>query len=233
MSGKLPPQVAVDLEAGELRDYWVRRAQQHTQDSYAGVNLSKFPEDLRVYEHLLWLAAPEVVVELGVQFGASSLWFRDRLATLTAYGRVQAPEVIGVELDTSLALPALEQADPGWSKTITLLEGDVRDPALAAQVTHLVRGRSVLIIEDSAHVYDTTRAALELYAPLVRPGGYMVVEDGCVDVEALRLEGWPRGVLPALRDWLATPAGSEFEVRRDLELYGVTCHPEGFLQRRS
>jgi hypothetical protein len=39
-------------------------------------------------------------------------------------------------------------------------------------------------------------------------------------------------VLPAVHDWLAMPAGEQFVVRRDLELYGVSCHPSGFLQRR-
>ena len=65
------------------------------------------------------------------------------------------------------------------------------------------------------------------------PATPSVVYHGCVDDEDLRLEGWPRGVLPAARDWLTTPDGQAFTVRRDLELYGVTCHPEGFLQRRA
>ena len=56
----LPPPVSVDLHAPALRDYWRERAAQHTDDSYAGVRMSKFPEDLRVYEHLLWLARPLV-----------------------------------------------------------------------------------------------------------------------------------------------------------------------------
>ena len=40
---------------------------QHTQDSYAGLGMSKFPEDLRTYEHLLWLRRPDTVIEIGVQ----------------------------------------------------------------------------------------------------------------------------------------------------------------------
>jgi len=39
----------------------------------------------------------------------------------------------------------------------------------------------------------------------VAPGGFKVVEDGCVDDDWLRLPDWPRGVLPALEDWLRTP----------------------------
>ena len=88
------------------------------------------------------------------------------------------------------------------------------------------------MIEDSAHVYETTYASLAGFARFVPPGGFFVVEDGCVDVDEMRLSpDWPRGVLPALHDWLGTPRGQGFRVRRDLELYGISCHPEGFLQR--
>jgi cephalosporin hydroxylase len=74
-------------------------------------------------------------------------------------------------------------------------------------------------------------AALRGFSGFVSPGGFMVVEDGCVDVEELRIDdAWPRGVLPALNEWLETE-GTDFTARRDLELYGVTCHPHGFLQR--
>jgi cephalosporin hydroxylase len=89
-----------------------------------------------------------------------------------------------------------------------------------------------MVIEDSAHVYETTTAALRGFARFVPAGGFFVVEDGCVDVEEMRLTpDWPRGVHPALNDWLETPAGRRFTVRRDLELYGLSCHPGGFLQR--
>ena len=104
------------------------------------------------------------------------------------------------------------------------------DAAVAERVAQLA-GERCLVVEDSAHTYESTSAALRNYARFVPAGGFMVVEDGCVDDEQLRMEHWPRGVLPALGEWLASPAGSEFSVRRDLELYGVTCHPSGFLQR--
>jgi hypothetical protein len=42
----LPPPVTADV-TGALREYGRARAAQHTADTYAGVPLSKFPEDLR------------------------------------------------------------------------------------------------------------------------------------------------------------------------------------------
>lgn len=228
----LPPAVTVSPQAS-VGEYWGARLQQHTLDSYLGITLSKFPEDLRVYEHLLWTQKPEVLVELGSQYGASTLWFRDRLRTLAEYGLVPAPKVITVDIDLSHARVNIANVDPDHASSITLIEGDVCDPGVRAQVgRHIPAGANVMVIEDSAHIEATTRAALELYADLVPAGGFFVVEDGCVDVEALRINPhWVRGVLPALHLWLRTEAGGAFKVRRDLEIYGVTCHPGGFLQR--
>jgi cephalosporin hydroxylase len=231
---RLPPAVSADLTTGALLDYWRARVAQHLSDSYAGLKLSKFPEDLRVYEHLLWLQAPDTVIEIGTQFGASALWFRDRLRTLQAYGRIERdPLVVSVDVDQSAARGGLRAVDPRYEEQIVLVEGDVLSPDTAAAVREHVAGRERrFVIEDSAHVYATTRAALDAFASLVPVGGFMVVEDGCVDIEKLRIsEDWPRGVLPALDDWLASAPGHDFQVRRDLELYGVSCHPRGFLQR--
>ena len=229
----LPAAVHVGLE-DTVRDLFLARARQHTGDWYAGVRLLKFPEDLRTYEHLLWESRADTVIEIGTQAGGSALWFRDRLRTLQSYGLIDDPRVISIDVDPEPARAGVASADPGGAG-IEIIGGDVTDPGLPERVAELVpTGASCLVVEDSAHVYETTWAALAGFSGFVRPGGFFVVEDGCVDVEELRAQAdWPRGVLPALHDWLATPAGRAFEVREDLELYGISCHPSGFLQRTS
>jgi cephalosporin hydroxylase len=230
----LPPPVAAPLTAG-LRDYWLDRVRQHTNDSYAGVPLSKFPEDLRVYEHLLWASRANVVIEIGLERGGSALWFRDRLRAIAGYGRIANPRVIAIDLDTATARANLESADPSYAELISVVDGDVTDPALPETIEGLVPANSrCLVVEDSAHTYETTSAALRSFARFVPVGGFFVVEDGCVDVDEMRAsDDWPRGVLPALHDWLQTPQGACFRCRRELELYGVSCHPEGFVERVS
>ncbi len=88
-----------------------------------------------------------------------------------------------------------------------------------------------MVIEDSGHTYETTKAVLEGFAPLVPPGGWFIVEDTCVDVEALReIPSWPRGALVATLEFLASHhdfVSTDFNTD-----YGITCHPFGFLQRR-
>jgi cephalosporin hydroxylase len=216
-----------------VREYWLDRVRQHTADRYADLPISKFPEDLRVYEHLIWISRANAVIEIGSAFGGSALWFRDRLAAFARYRPGPDPQVISIDRDIAAARGNIEATDRSFAHTIALVEADVTEPELPDRVATLLPPDSrCLVVEDSLHVYDTTLAALRGFARFVPVGGFFVVEDGCVDVEEMRAsEDWPRGVLPALRDWLETPQGKAFELRRDLELYGITCHPEGFLQR--
>jgi len=193
--------------------------------------MPKFPEDLRVYEHLLWLDGPDTVIELGTHLGGSALWFRDRLTTMRNYGRITGnPTVVTVDISQIGARQTL--TDCGNAAGIELVEGDLCDPEIGERVASLI-GDRCLVVDDSAHTYETTSAALENYSRFVPPGGFMVIEDGCVDDEHLRLPDWPRGVRPAIDAWLASSGAADFVVRRDLELYGITSHPSGFLQRRS
>jgi cephalosporin hydroxylase len=229
---QVPPTVHVTLD-DSIHDYWHQRVEQVQADVYVGLPMLKFPEDLRTYEHLLWSYAPNAVIEIGTFRGGSTLWFRDRLRTLQLYGRVEEIRVISIDVDASAATDAIASVDPCFDETVTLLEDDVRDPSVPDRVAlHLPREPRCFVVEDSAHVYDTTFAALEGFARFVPPGGFFVVEDGCVDIEEMRARpDWPRGVLPAIKDFMRTELGRSFVVRRDLELYGVSCHPAGFLQR--
>ena len=137
----LPTAVSLPLSA-TLGELWVARTRQHFEDSYAGVRMLQFPEDLRVFEHLLWLSRPNVVIEIGAQSGGSALWFRDRLRTLRQYGLKGEVTVIAIDIDIAPAAEALASADPDFAETITLLEGDVRDPRLPDTVARrLRRGR--------------------------------------------------------------------------------------------
>ncbi len=228
----LPGQVVV--EAGEpVEAYWRRRLAQHTGDWYAGLRLQKFPEDLRVYEHLLWASNPDAVIELGSHRGGSTLWFRDRLAALSRYRPGPARRVIAVSEDVGPAREGVALRDPAWGDSITFVEGDVLDPALPDLVAAaLPDGASCLVVEDTAHRYDTTLAALNGFARFVGPGGFFVAEDAVVDLDALSPAAHGAGgVLTAVTDWLAGDGGAGFAQRRELELYGLTSSPYGWLQR--
>jgi cephalosporin hydroxylase len=213
-----------------VAELWRSRLRLAFFDSYAGVPLQKLPEDLRVYEHLLWAGRVDAVVEVGTGAGGSALWFRDRLRAFRGYGRCAGSLVVSVDIDLSRAREHLSAREPD----IVLIEGDVRDPSLPERVAAaLPAGARCLVVDDGAHTYEATSAALRGFARFVPPQGWFVVEDGVVDEEPLRIDPeWPRGVQRAVADWLETPEGADFAVDRELESYGFTCNHRGYLHRR-
>jgi cephalosporin hydroxylase len=104
------------------------------RDSYAGVQMYKFPDDLRVDEHLMWLARPNVVIEIGSYFGGSALWFRDRLRTRDTYG---AQPACGSSLSSWMPA-ALARRSPRRTPTTRLvvrIDGDLAGEAVARKLT--------------------------------------------------------------------------------------------------
>jgi cephalosporin hydroxylase len=221
-----------------VREYFASRARQHVYDSYVGVPMLKMPESLRIYDHLLWQSNANVVIEIGALYGGSTLWFRDRLEAFSRYRSTQDIKVIAVDKNLALARATLEKCD---STSIVLLEHDVVAGGLRELIEpHLPRGPRPLIIEDSAHTFETTLAALQQAAPLVTQGGFFVVEDcyldgplrssftdGELEYDGIKFGGMTR----AMESWLSTSKGKTFEVRRDLEYYGVSGMPNGILQK--
>ena len=202
-----------------LRDYWKQRMDEHGHDLYRGRSLVKMPEDLRTYEQVIEQTTPDTIIELGTYAGGSALWFRDRLRLFST-----SPDILVVTIDTSTHCAPFAPADQ-----IVLLEGDLTSQATVGTVATLLEGRHrVMVVDDSAHSYDITTKALELYGGFVEKGFYFVVEDGVVDEPDLTI--WPNvsGVQPAIRDFLETPAGGRF-VQIPHESFGLTMHFGGWL----
>jgi cephalosporin hydroxylase len=231
--------VIEDLLESSLGDYYRSRWRIHLDDSYAGVRMRKFPEDLRTLERVLWEHRLNVVLEIGLDHGGSALWFRDRLRTMAQYGRITQPLVISVDVNVALGRENLARTDPDYAETIRLIESDVRAPEVVEKVhQHLPAGARVLVIDDSAHRYDTTLATLRNFSPLVPVGSLMLVEDGHRDIPGMlppdRMgPADAYGSMRAIADWLATDGAGRFVQRRDQEHYIVTSNPGGWLQRIS
>jgi cephalosporin hydroxylase len=101
------------------------------------------------------------------------------------------------------------------------------------QVAALCTGKKTLIVQDADHSKDAVLRDLHLYADLVSPGSYFIVEDGVVDIfdprAAPRL-GWEQpGPLAAIPEFLARD--ERFVIDAGRERYLITYNPCGFLKR--
>jgi cephalosporin hydroxylase len=158
-----------------------------------------------------------MLVEIGSYAGGSTLYFA-HLFDVLGQG-----EVCSIDIDRS----HFDVKHP----RIATITGDCSSPDVIRQVQERCRGKRGLVIHDGDHRREAVRRDLELYAPFVAVGSYLIVEDGILDLfPPGQPFGWlPEGPLPAIKDFLA--AHQDFEADAACERYIATYNPNGFLKR--
>lgn len=187
------------------------------QMNWRGHRLIKNPLDCWVYQEIITRTRPDVLIELGVAFGGSAVFFAD-VMELNGHG-----QVLGIDI-------SLERAQGVAHPRVTFWEGSSIDPAMVARVHDFCRGKKCMVFADSNHAKGHVLEELRAYADLVGEGMYILVEDSLADV----LDAMPvpiEGPLPAIRDFLAED-GRFVQDLAVSERYLMTQSPYGFLVRK-
>ena len=185
-----------------------------TQASWLGSQALKNPLDLWIYQEIMAETRPDVVVETGTYRGGSA-YFLASVCDLLGEG-----EVVSIDIE------AIRDDYPQHSR-ITYLGGrSSTDPEVLAEVRERAEGRRTLIILDSDHSQSHVEAELDVYAPLVPVGCYLVVEDS--NIGQIRKDLLP-GPFEAVETFLAST--SDFEIDREREKFLLTFNPSGYLKR--
>jgi cephalosporin hydroxylase len=172
--------------------------------------------DLWVIQEAIAELRPALIVESGTNRGGSSLFYA-HLFDLLGRGSVVT---VDIEKLHDLSHPR-----------VTFLIGSSTDE----EIVEVVRGHAeradgpVMVILDSDHAKDHVRRELELYAPLVTPGSYCLVQDGVMDELRMFAKHRP-GPLSAIHDFVREHW--EFEVDDEKSTrFLISHHPRGWLKR--
>jgi cephalosporin hydroxylase len=215
----------------ELSRWWLKMgwANRHSYNfTWFGRPIIQLPEDMVRLQELVTQVRPDVVVETGIAHGGSAVFFASLLEVM-GRGRV-----VSVDIEIRPHNRAALEAHPLRSR-LTLIEGSSIDPAIVAQVRAAIRpDDTVLVVLDSNHTRAHVAAELELYAPLVSPGSYVVATDGVMadlsDVPGGKPEWREDNPLRAADDFLAKHPEFERDARFDAS--AMTYFPGGYLRRR-
>ncbi len=212
----------------ELVDPEALRFAQRTWDSkektlfanrWLGAPAFQNPLDVWIIQEIIWETRPDLIIETGTfAGGGAALWAS--LLAMVGSGKVISIDVEARPHTAAVALPVVQER-------VTFVAGSSTDPSLVSRVASDAEGLRVMVILDSDHSGDHVRAELDLWAPLVTPGCYMVVQDGIAGW-TLGQEARP-GPLEATLSWL--PEHPEFEADRSRERLLYTLCPSGFLKR--
>ena len=185
------------------------------ESKYFGIQIWKNPFDFWIYQEMLHELKPDAIVEIGVNTGGSTLALA-HICDLLGKGKV-----IGIDINHDAIVDEVRE-----HPRIKLIKGGACE--VFAKVEKLIKRRdSVLVIEDSSHTFDNTLAILETYAPLIKPGGYFIVEDGICHHG---LDGGPSpGPYEAVEAFV--DRHPNFESDRSREGFLITWNPKGYLRR--
>ncbi len=206
-------EASLDMSLKELLGLMNRQFKKRTM--YFGVRAIKNPLDFWVYREIICEVKPDIVVEIGNQYGGSTL------ALAHVLDNLQRGKVIGVDIDHS-QVPRIVKRHA----RITLITGDACESF--DKVKELINKKDkVLIIEDSSHTYENTLNILRKFSPLVTRGSYFIVEDsiGHHGVD----DGPQPGPYEAIEEFMKD--NTDFQVDRTKETYLITWNPKGFLRR--
>jgi cephalosporin hydroxylase len=197
--------------------------------TWLGLPVIQYPQDLLAMQEIIWRIRPEVIVETGVAHGGSLVFFASMLEMLGAPG-----QVVGVDIEIRRHNRVAIESHP-LAGRITLLEGSSTDLAIVEKVRTLARAvSSVLVVLDSNHTHDHVLRELELYSPLVRPGGYLIVMDTVVEdlpAELFPDRPWRPGDSPRTAVQAFLKGNDRFQVDEEIEnKLLVTVAPGGYLR---
>ena len=193
---------------------------------WRGVPTLKCPLDLWIYQELLWLARPRLVVELGTWAGGSASFIADMLELNGADdARVVTVDILDDEAFAPHVAAYPEKAPfdvrvrPPHPR-ITYLTGDSASDETVAAVHLLARDVApILVIADSDHSASHAYRELSLYHDLVTPESWFIMED---------TDG--AGPRAAVARFLAEQPA--FAVDQECEKFHMTFNPGGYLRRK-
>jgi len=189
--------------------------------AWRGVPVYKYRSDLEAYARIILATRPDLIIETGTAMGGSALFFRDML------DRAGRPDAQILTID-------------GWEYLAQPLPHDCRQvvshsldpPAVHAAIEAARRAGSVMVSLDSDHTDFHVLAELGIYAPLVTPGQYCVVEDTFLGFWGIT-EGETEERFRAGSSWHALqrflPTAPHLVADREIEPF-ITMTPGGWLR---
>jgi cephalosporin hydroxylase len=189
-------------------------------NQWMGLSTWQNPNDAWIIQEIISELRPDYIVETGTFRGGSAVLWATVLREVNPDGKVIT---IDIEDQTTQA----RRLDV-WKRSINFLLGSSTDPKIVAQVAQAVKGKKTLVILDALHTKDHVLKELEIYAPMVNMGSYIVVQDSQVNGHPVHREHGP-GPMEAIEAFLAK--SGDFQPDLDRERLMHTTNPRGYLKR--
>lgn len=129
---------------------------------WMGTEILKYPNDLFLYQELLFNNKPDFLVEVGTYKGGSALFFAN------VFDMIGKGCVISVDKDN---------LNPPEHPRIKYINGRATDKGILDKVKEIIGDKTVMVSLDGNHHRTHVKRQLRKYCNMVTQGQYLVVED--------------------------------------------------------
>jgi cephalosporin hydroxylase len=222
-----------DQENRLLRNRWVNTSianlfhrlyyssrQTWMQNTFLGYPIWQCPFDLQIYQEMVVRERPAFILQTGVKYGGSVLYFATLLDLIGAHS---SAVVVGIDIELS------EQAKTLTHPRIRLIEGSSTDPRVADEARAFLPSERGMVVLDSDHKEQHVYQELMTYRGFVGTDQYIVVEDTNINGHPV-FKSYGRGPFEAVERFLR----QDPEFSRDDTLWKrnmFSFHQHGWLKR--
>lgn len=137
----------------------------HHNVTYREIKAQRSPFDYVIYQMIISEVQPDLIIEIGTNFGGGALYMADLLNNL-GNGMVHSVDITNNCSDIVKNHPRIKLFHDGYDNyDLNLIKEEYK----------------VLIIEDASHTYEDSINALNKFYSYVSVNSYFIVEDGIVD----------------------------------------------------
>ena len=229
---KSAEEMAADTGLNEASRDVFFRADEHRwihQSTWFGEPVLNLPQDMFAIQEIIFQTRPEYIIEIGVAWGGSLLFYSTLLEVLGG------GEIIGVDIFIPDDLKQRINSHGKLSERIHLINASSIEQDTVDQITAITGGsKKTMILLDSNHTHDHVYKELQLYSPLIEKGYYLICGDTIVEdfpKQEHRDRPWGPGNNPKTALNAFMKETNRFEVDTELENKLLfSCNPRGYLR---
>jgi len=180
-------------------------------------------------QEIIWKTQPDLIIETGIAHGGSLIFYASILELTGKNGHV-----LGIDIDIREHNRNEIESHPIF-KRISMIQGSSTDQDIAEAVYKIAYGKkNIMVILDSNHTHEHVLKELQLYSPLVKKGGYLIVFDTIIEdmpEDFYSNRPWGKGDNPqtAVREFLKTNKRFEIDCETENKLL-ISMSPGGYLR---
>ena len=198
--------------------------------TWLGRPIIKFPSDIMAMQEIIWRVQPDLIIETGIAHGGSII-FSASMLELLGGDRL----VLAIDIDIRKHNRAEIERHPMMRRIRMVEASSVAEETLALVRAEAAKRKKVMVFLDSLHTHAHVARELELYAPLVSVGSYLVLPDTFIEYFPKGYYSnrpWDVGNNPmtALREFLGK--NGDFAIDREIcDKLVITEAFDGYLKR--